>query len=294
MEKLLSLQELLGEAQQEGRSFGLYAVSRQAKDMEIKEKDLLARMGECLAVMRASVEKGLLGGKTRGGLAGGDARKIAQVRSQAGYKSLAGGVLALAAQNAMAVGECNAGMGKIVAAPTAGASGVLPGVFFALEERWGLTEADLQRGLVAAGVIGMVIASRASLAGAMGGCQAECGSAAAMAAGAAVDMAGGTPDMVGQAAAMAMKNMLGLVCDPVAGLVEVPCIKRNAGAAAQALVASELAIAGIKSVIPVDEVFDAMKAVGNRLPCSLKETSEGGLAMTPTGLFLARQLAGQA
>ncbi len=289
MEKLLSLAELLNNAGEKGVSFGEYAVLWQATELEVTPEELLEKMAGHIAVMRASVAAGLRGEKTRGGLTGGDALKIAQARAM--HKSLAGDVLLDAVEAAIAVGECNAGMGKIVAAPTAGASGVLPGVFFALENRLALTEKDLAKGLVTAGVIGLVIASRASLSGAMGGCQAECGSAAAMAAGAAVDLAGGSPEMVGHAAAIALKNMLGLVCDPVAGLVEVPCIKRNAGAAAQALVAAELAVMDIKSVIPVDEVFDAMKAVGNKMPCSLRETSEGGLAATPTGVALAQKLA---
>ena len=190
---------------------------------------------------------------------------------------------------ATAVGECNAAMGRIVAAPTAGASGVLPGVLFALKKHCGLDDATLQRGMVVAGSIGMVINERASLAGAMGGCQAECGSAAAMAAGAAVSMLGGTPQQVGTAVAVVFKNVLGLVCDPVAGLVEVPCIKRNGACALQALLAAELALAGISSFINADEAIDAMKSVGDALPCALKETAGGGMAATPSAIEWAKK-----
>jgi L-serine dehydratase len=191
---------------------------------------------------------------------------------------------------ALAVGEANASMGRIVAAPTAGASGTLPAVLFSLAEARGLQRPALAKALVVSGAIGMVIASRATLSGAAGGCQAECGSAGAMAAGAAVELYGGNPEQVGQAVAMTLKNMLGLVCDPVAGLVEVPCVKRNAGATAVAMVAAEMALAGIESVIPVDEVIDAMSAVGSAMSCTLKETAQGGLAVSPTGLAWADKI----
>lgn len=284
METLLSLNEIIKNSSEQKLSFGQYALKMQAQELETSQEKIIEQMLECIKVMRQSVETGLACTKTRGGLAGGEAMKIAQKRQDGSYKSLTGEVLTDAIEYALAVGEANASMSKIVAAPTAGASGVLPAVLFALEKPLNLSQEDLARGLVVAGVIGLVIASRSSLSGAVGGCQAECGSAAAMAAGAAVDLAGGSPAAVGHAAAITMKNMLGLVCDPVAGLVEVPCIKRNAGAAAQALVAAEMALVGIESFIPVDEVFDAMKAVGNSMPCTLKETSCGGIAVSPTAL----------
>ena len=165
----------------------------------------------------------------------------------------------------------------------------MPGVLFSLQKNYNLSDEELAEGLAVAGSIGLVIANRSSLSGAMGGCQAECGSAAAMAAGAAVDLLGGSPQQVGHAVAITIKNLLGLVCDPVAGLVEVPCIKRNAGAVAQALTAVEMSLAGIASFIPADEVIDAMKEVGDRMPCSLKETAGGGLASTPTALAWAEK-----
>lgn len=283
MEEKLSLQAWLDEAADKQQSFGEFCLQAQAADLETTPDELLAKMGSMLQVMRESVAIGLEGTRSMGGLVGGMGKQMQAYRTTEPDKSIVGAIVAKAITIALAVGEANASMGRIVAAPTAGASGTLPAVLLALEEARSLSATELSRGLVVAGVIGMVIASRASLSGAAGGCQAECGSAAAMAAGAAVDLCGGTPAQVGQAVAMTLKNMLGLVCDPVAGLVEVPCVKRNAGAAAQALVAAEMALAGIESVIPVDEVIDAMASVGNAMSCSLRETAQGGLAMTPTG-----------
>lgn len=289
MEKL-SLEAWLGQAQAEGNRFGDFCLSYQAKENELTEEQLLERMEKILDVMEESIAIGLSGAPSMGGLVGGMGKQVAEYREQQMDKSLVGPTVSKAIMIALAIGEANASMGRIVAAPTAGASGTLPAVLFSLAELRDFSKRDLAKGLVTAGVIGMVIASRASLSGAAGGCQAECGSAAAMAAGAAVDLCGGSPLQVGQAVAMTIKNILGLVCDPVAGLVEVPCVKRNAGAAAQALVAAEMAMAGVKSVIPVDEVLDAMNEVGNSMSCSLRETAQGGLAVTPTGLAWAKKL----
>jgi L-serine dehydratase len=184
-------------------------------------------------------------------------------------------------------------MGRIVAAPTAGASGVLPGVLFSLAETHQLAEDQLVEGLFTAGAVGLVIAKNASLSGAAGGCQAEIGSASAMAAAAAVELVKGSPEQALHAAAIALKNLLGLVCDPVAGLVESPCSKRNAVGTANALVAAEMALAGIESVIPFDEVVAAMYQVGRTLPLTLRETAEGGLAITPTGIKLKKKILGE-
>lgn len=184
---------------------------------------------------------------------------------------------------ALAVAEVNACMGRVVAAPTAGACGILPAILFSLAEEYNIKDDKLVRALFTASGIGMVIASRATLSGAEGGCQAECGSASAMAAAAGVELLGGTPEMCADACAMALKNTLGLVCDPVAGLVEVPCVKRNVMGAVNALSSMNMALAGIKSQIPADEVIDAMGEIGQQLHSSLKETAEGGLAATPTG-----------
>ncbi|MDR3348295.1 MAG: L-serine ammonia-lyase, iron-sulfur-dependent, subunit alpha [Acidaminococcales bacterium] len=288
MEKILSLQDFVQAAAAQGLSFGAYALKSQAAELEISEDALVGKLSECAEVMREAARAGLRGESTRGGLAGGDARKIFLARAQESYINITGEIISDAIQIALSIGEANASMGKIVAAPTAGASGIIPGVLFALEKPLGLDGVAIGKGLAVAGVIGLVIASRASLSGAVGGCQAECGSAAAMAAGAAADLAGGGPDMVAGASAIALKSMLGLVCDPVAGLVEVPCIKRNAAAAVGALAAAQMALAGIKSFIPADEVFDAMKSVGASLPPSLKETSAGGVAAAPTALAWAK------
>ena len=288
-----SLQSWIREAQDEHASLYAIGLRHQVRAMEITPEELLNNMMTALKVMEESIQTGLLGNRSKGGLVGGDALQLQNYFQAQPERSVAGPILNRAITFALAVGEANACMGRIVAAPTAGASGVLPGVLFALAEAKGFSREELVPPMVVAGMIGMVIADRASLSGASGGCQAECGSAAAMAAGAIVSLMHGTSEQVGNAAAIALKNMLGLVCDPVAGLVEVPCVKRNAGAAAQAIVAAELALAGVKSVIPVDEVIDAMGVIGNCMHSSLKETAQGGLAVSPTGLTWAARMAGR-
>lgn len=282
--EMLSLNSWIEEAASWQQSLDDFLIDYNMRELECSQEDLLAKMQEMLDVMEKSVEFGLTGRRSHSGLTGGDAKKLADAVETGSYTSLLGDKARDAVIYATAVGECNAAMGRIVAAPTAGASGVLPGVFFALKKHCQLSDVTLQRAMVVAGSIGMVIAERASLAGATGGCQAECGSAAAMAAGAAVTMLGGTPQQVGTAVAIVFKNVLGLVCDPVAGLVEVPCIKRNGACALQALLAAELALAGINSFINADEAIDAMKSVGDALPCALKETAGGGMAATPTAI----------
>lgn len=181
-------------------------------------------------------------------------------------------------------------MGRIVAAPTAGSCGVLPGVLFSLAESHHVSEEKLVEGLLTSGAVGLVIAKNASLSGAEGGCQAEIGSASAMGAAAVVEIMGGTPEQALHGGAIALKNLLGLVCDPIAGLVEAPCSKRNAIGTANALVSAEMALAGIESVIPFDEVVEAMHQVGRMMPCTLRETAEGGLAATPTGRRLKEEV----
>lgn len=285
--EMLSLNKIIDEAISKNQSLDEYLLAYNVQQLECSETDLIKKMQEMLSVMQKSVEFGLSGVKSHSGLTGGDAKKLAQAVQDRKYVSLLGEKATDAVIYATAVGECNAAMGRIVAAPTAGASGVLPGVFFSLKKHYNLDDETLAKGLVVAGSIGQVIAERASLAGAMGGCQAECGSAAAMAAGAAVTMLGGTPKQVGTAVAIVFKNILGLVCDPVAGLVEVPCIKRNGACALQALLAVELALAGVNSFINADEAIDAMKSVGDALPCSLKETAGGGMAACPTAVAWA-------
>jgi len=236
--------------------------------------------------MRESVAQGLSGqAHSRSGLIGGDAERVK--RSSAGP---VGGSLRDTIAAALAVGEVNASMGRIVAAPTGGASGVLPAVLLTVGDSISADEDSLVDALFAAGAIGGVIAARATLSGAAGGCQAEVGSGAAMAAAAATQLMGGTPEQVGHAASLALQGLLGLVCDPVGGLVEIPCVARNATGAAVALAAAEMALAGVEFAIPFDEVVDAASFVGRSLPPSLRETARGGLAATPTGKEIAKHI----
>ena len=263
----------------------------QAQQMGISTDEVLTRMYENLEVMKKSSEKGLKPGlKSVSGLTGGDGYK-AHVYAARG-QNLAGSFCANATAIALAIQEYNAAMGKIVATPTAGSCGILPACVLTMMEQRGVKEDAAVMALVTAGAIGMVIANLASVSGAQGGCQAECGSAAAMTAGALVEMAGGTNEMVAHSVAIALQNLMGLVCDPVAGLVEVPCILRNGGSVAIAINSADMALAGIESIIPVDEVISAMNEVGNALPESLRETALGGLAATPTGKAIYERIFG--
>ena len=244
-------------------------------------------MQDNLQVMQEAIINGLNPNlKSIGGLVGGNANRL-QLRRE--RDNLCGNTMLKAIAYALAVSEFNAAMGKIVAAPTAGASGILPGIIVALMEDRNYTREDGVKALFAGGAIGKIIAANATLSGAEGGCQAECGSAAAMAAAAAVYLEGGNAEISLEAAAIALKGLLGLVCDPVAGLVEVPCSKRNGTAAANALASADMALAGIKSYIPFDEVVDAMYRIGRLMPADLRETAAGGCAITPTALRYAEQ-----
>ena len=247
----------------------------QARKEHCEESALVEKMRHALEVMRQSVQEGLSPERrSLSGMVGGQAALLyARCRT-----ALGGGASGLAAAYALAVAECNACMGKIVAAPTAGACGILPGALLAVQETQGYSDEQLVDALFTAAAVGRVIARRASISGAQGGCQAECGSAAAMTAAALVDLAGGTPQMAADACAFALMNTLGLVCDPVGGLVEVPCVYRNAAGATLALTAADMALCGIRSPIDADEVIDAMKAVGDAMPASLREPGEGGCA----------------
>jgi L-serine dehydratase len=250
-------------------------------------EDIWARMRRRLEVMRHSTEQGLAQPViSLSGISGGSAYRFWQWLGD--HEPLTGPILSRALARAMAVNEVNAGMGCIVATPTAGSAGILPGVLLTLQESHGFTDDQLVGALFTASGIGAVIVRRAHVSGAAGGCQAETGSAAAMAAGAAVELRGGSPHQSAQAVAITLKNMLGLVCDPVAGLVEVPCVKRNAAGAAQCFIAVDLALAGVESVIPPDEVIDAMASIGRRMDERFRETALGGLAATPTGKRLAQ------
>ncbi|KAF0995702.1 L-serine ammonia-lyase, iron-sulfur-dependent, subunit alpha [Geobacillus sp. TFV-3] len=253
-------------------------------------EEVIAQMDHHLAVMERAVERGLEGVVSRSGLTGGDA--VRMQRYIAGGRFLSGETILDAVSKAMATNEVNAAMGVICATPTAGAAGVVPGTLFAVKEKLRPTRMEMIEFLFTAGAFGYVVANNASISGAAGGCQAEVGSAAGMAAAALVELAGGTPSQAAEAMAIALKNMLGLVCDPVAGLVEVPCVKRNAIGAANAMIAADMALAGIKSRIPCDEVIEAMYRIGAAMPVALKETAQGGLAATPTGRAIAARIFG--
>ncbi|KIY22417.1 L-serine ammonia-lyase, iron-sulfur-dependent, subunit alpha [Mesobacillus subterraneus] len=254
-------------------------------------KEIIAQMDNNLQVMERAVERGLAGVKSQTGLTGGDAVLLQSYIARG--KTLAGNLLLDAVSKAVATNEVNAAMGMICATPTAGSAGVVPGTLFAVKEKLNPTRMEMIEYLFTTAAFGFVVANNASISGAAGGCQAEVGSAAGMAAAAIVEMAGGTPQQSSEAFAITLKNMLGLVCDPVAGLVEVPCVKRNAMGASNAITAADMALAGVTSRIPCDEVIGAMYAIGQTMPSALRETAEGGLAATPTGRRLEQEIFGK-
>lgn len=274
-----SLQSLILQA--EGIGLAEAAIASEIKQNGLTRSEIEMRMDAALEVMRQSAERGFDPAlHSMSGMTGGQASKL-QAAVSAG-QTVGGDYLGKAAARALAIAEYNASMGKIVAAPTAGACGILPAALLTAQETYHLSNEALRNGLIVAAAVGEVIAARASISGAQGGCQAECGSAAAMAAAALVYLRGGTPKQSADACAFALMNVMGLVCDPVGGLVEVPCVYRNASGVAGAFVAADLALAGVPSPIPPDEVIDAMKAVGEQLPPSLRETGEGGCAACPS------------
>ena len=250
------------------------------------------RMAKAWEIMRASATQPLKKPiKSMGGLIGGEAKKLETHYNK--KKNICGDVLQKAMTYAMAVLEVNASMGLIVAAPTAGSAGVVPGMMLALQECYRISEQRIVDALFNAGAVGYLAMRNATVAGAVGGCQAEVGAASAMAAAALCSLKGGTPEQCAAAAAMALGNLLGLVCDPVAGLVEVPCVKRNVVGAVNAVSCANMALAGVDYAIPCDEVIDAMGRVGSLLSPDLRETGQGGLAATPTGVRIAQALAEQ-
>ena len=286
-----SVEDLADAATRENKKISQIVLTDQARELEKPEAELYSTMLESFRVMQRSVKDGIDPDmRSVSGLSGGGAYKMKQAVDKG--RSLCGKVFGYALVRALAVSESNACMGKIVAAPTAGSCGIIPAALLTIMEDRELPERDVVMSLFTASAVGMVIANNASISGAQGGCQAECGTASAMAAAALTELAGGTPGMAEHACAIALKNILGLVCDPVAGLVEIPCIKRNAMGVANAFVGAELALAGIESAIPADEVIIAMKRIGDAMPRSLKETSEGGLAATPTGKRLKKEIFG--
>lgn len=253
-------------------------------------EDIIAQMDRNLTVMEQAVERGLNGVTSVSGLTGGDA-VLLQKYIKSG-KALSGHTLLDAVSKAVATNEVNAAMGTICATPTAGSAGVVPGTLFAVKDVLNPTREEMIEFLFTSAAFGFIVANNASISGAAGGCQAEVGSASGMAAAAITEMAGGSPSQAAHAMAITLKNMLGLVCDPVAGLVEVPCVKRNAMGASNAMTAADMALAGITSRIPCDEVIDAMYRIGQTMPSALRETAEGGLAATPTGRRLEKEIFG--
>lgn len=269
---------LLAAADETG-SLGEAVVALECEETAIERDSVLARLTEALDVMDAAIETGLRGeAHSISGLTGGDAQRVADSDAR-----VAGDTFARAIAAALAVAEVNASMGRVVAAPTGGASGVLPAILRTVGEDRGSSRDEIALALAAAAGVGAIIAAKASLSGAVGGCQAEIGSAAAMAAAAAVQLGGGTPGQAAHAASLALQGLLGLVCDPIGGLVEVPCVVRNGTGVAVALAGAQMALAGVEFPVPFDEVASAMGAVGRSLPPSLRETALGGLAVTPTG-----------
>lgn len=274
---------LLSLCEQHGISISEVAIRRESLEQNCSEDVLLCRMRDYYCKMRDSVHKGLnIQNLSSSGLSGGDAaRLLAYSKSE---RPLFGSNLARTMAYGFAVLECNAQFGRIVATPTAGSAGIVPACLLSLEEDEGLSEESATRGLFAAAGVGVVIGKNASFSGARGGCQAEVGSASCMAAAAIVEAKRGTPKQACAAAAFALMNTLGLVCDPIGGYVEVPCVSRNGMFAVHSFEAAVMALAGVRCVVPLDDVIIAMRDIGRRMPRVLKETSEAGLATTPTGL----------
>ncbi|WP_175073196.1 L-serine ammonia-lyase, iron-sulfur-dependent, subunit alpha [Terribacillus sp. AE2B 122] len=282
--------ELLEQANADSISISEVMIRQEMDIHQRSREEVMGQMERNLQIMEEAVERGLKGVTSHSGLTGNDAVLLQQYMAKG--NTLSGHLLLDAVSKAVATNEVNAAMGMICATPTAGSAGCVPGALFAVKERLNPTREQMIRFLFTAGAFGFVVANNASISGAEGGCQAEVGSAAAMASAAVVEMAGGTPEQSAEAFAITLKNMLGLVCDPVAGLVEVPCIKRNAAGASNAIVSADMALAGITSRIPCDEVIGAMYRIGKSMPSALRETAEGGLAATPTGRRLADMIYG--
>jgi L-serine dehydratase len=286
-----NVDQLVKLAEEQNKQIAEIMIEQEMKVTGRKKEEILAQMDRNLTVMEQAVERGINGVYSHSGLTGGDAVLMQEYIKKG--KFLSGETMLDAVSKAMATNEVNAAMGTICATPTAGSAGVVPGTLFAVKSKLNPTREQMIRFLFTAGAFGFVVANNASISGAAGGCQAEVGSAAGMAAAAIVEMSGGTPAQTAEAMAISLKNMLGLVCDPVAGLVEVPCVKRNAMGAANALVAADMALAGIKSRIPCDEVIEAMFKIGQTMPTTLRETGQGGLAATPTGRKLEAKIFGK-
>ena len=276
-----SIKDLVSQAEEQQVSISDIMIAQEVEQVGRPRDVVLQQMAGSFQVMKAGAQSGILGVTSHSGMTGGDARKL-DAYIQSGH-CLTDHTFLRALNYAIAINEVNASMGLICASPTAGSCGTLPGVMLAAQEKLDASDEAIVRCLFTAGAIGYVIANNAFISGAAGGCQAEVGVASAMAAAAVTQLAGGSPAQSAHAMAMALKNMLGLTCDPLAGLVEVPCIKRNAAGAANALAAAEMALAGIESRVPWDEVIEAMYRIGQGMPQNVRETAQGGLAATQTG-----------
>lgn len=285
-----SIKAFLDEAKKEGLSLSDFVIKEQAKSLNVSEKNVYGKMYDAYKVMRESIDVGLKE-KCKLKIEQEDGAKIYKKHVDSG-KSMIGDKMGLVVARALSVSEVNASMGRIVASPTAGSCGILPASILSVQDIYGIDEKKTIGALFTASAVGMVIANVSSIAGATGGCQAECGAAQCMAAAGIVEMLGGTFDQIENAIAIAFSNIEGLVCDPVAGLVECPCIKRNASGALNAILSADMALAGIKSIIPVDEVILSVKQVGDIMDDRLKETAGGGLATTPTGKALKKKVFG--
>ena len=288
-----SSEYLVSEATRNETKISQIVLRDEQADTEESAAEIRNRLGKAYEAMKNAAMNGI-NSKMRSvsGMTGGDAAKYYNY-SKNGNSIFGSDFCSRAVSYALATSEYNASMGVIVAAPTAGSAGIMPGAFIAAQETHGFSDKDMINALLTAGGIGAIISDKASLAGAVAGCQAECGSAAAMTAAGLCELFGGTPAQCVDAAALALKNCLGLACDPVAGLVEVPCVKRNGVYTVFAITACDMALAGIKSFVPFDEVVSAMYRIGISLPSSIRETGEGGLAATPTGVCAKNRIFGE-
>lgn len=285
-----SIKELVETSNSTNKKISQIMIENEISNTGKSYEEIIDTMTKNLDVMESAIKSGLKGVTSYSGLTGLDALLLRDYIDNG--KGISGDLILNAVCYSIATNEVNASMGIICATPTAGSSGVVPGALFAVKDKLNLNREGMIKFLFTAGAIGIVIGNNASISGAEGGCQAEIGSASAMAAAAIVEAANGTSEQSSHAAAIAIKNMLGLVCDPVAGLVEVPCVKRNAAGVSNALISADMALSGIKSKIPCDEVIEAMYKVGLALPSSLRETAEGGLAQTKTGRSIQKKLFG--
>ncbi|EHS55042.1 L-serine ammonia-lyase, iron-sulfur-dependent, subunit alpha [Paenibacillus sp. Aloe-11] len=289
----MTIKEIVDAANKRQKPIYELAIEQEIEQTKKSYEEIRNKMEKNLVTMENSINKSIEGDGVFSptGLTGGDAVKIKKYRENG--KTLSGDLMVLGVQNAIGVNEVNASLGVICATPTAGASGTIPGVLFSIKETLQLSHEDMVHFLFTSALFGMIVANKACISGAYGGCQAEVGSASAMAAAAAVEAAGGTPQQSSEAFSTALQNLLGLVCDPVAGLVEIPCVKRNAIGTANALVAADIALASVDNIINADEAIEAMYRVGRQMPRELRETGLGGIAATPTGITIKSKIFGE-